>query len=67
MAVNLSSRPWAGTLDLPDANGFAEITPAVPLPQQPGGAVPPRVRRDDTPPAIGLDSWGFRMFRRATP
>ena len=67
VAVNLSSRPWTGTLDLPDANGYAEITPAVPLPQQPGGAVPPRLRRDDTPPAIGLDSWGFRMFRRAAP
>jgi cyclomaltodextrinase len=67
VVVNLSSRPWTGTLDLADASGFAEVTPAVPLPQQPGGAVPARAQRDDELPAIGLDSWGFRMFTRAAP
>jgi cyclomaltodextrinase len=64
VAVNLSSRPWTGTLDLPGASGYAEITPAVPWPQQPGGAVPPRLVRHDALPAIGLDAWGFRLFRR---
>jgi glycosidase len=67
VAVNLSSRPWTGALDLGDATGFAEITPVVPLPQQPGGAVPPRAERRDTLPSLGLDSWGFRIFRRARP
>jgi cyclomaltodextrinase len=65
VAVNLSSRPWTGALDVPDASGFAEITPAVPWPQQPGGAVPPRLARQDALPEIGLDAWGFRLFRRA--
>jgi glycosidase len=67
VAVNLSSRPWTGALDLAGAAGYAEITPAVPLPQQPGGAAPPRAKRDDTLPVLGLDSWGFRIFRRVIP
>jgi glycosidase len=65
VAVNLSSRPWAGTLELSDASAYTEVTPPVPLPQQPGGGVPPRATRADALPAIGLDSWGFRVFRRA--
>jgi glycosidase len=65
--VNLSSRPWTGTVSLRDPGGFVEVTPAVPLPQQPGGAAPPRARRHDALPSIGLDAWGFRIFRRATP
>jgi glycosidase len=83
VAVNLSSRPWTGTLELPDepdtrnahrvedarsaagtTERFAEVTPAVPLPQQPGGAVPPRPKRDDVWPALGLDAWGFRIYAR---
>jgi glycosidase len=67
VAVNLSSRPWSGTLELVDAKAYVEITPAVPLPMQPGGAVPPRTKRDDALPAVGLDAWGFRLFGRARP
>lgn len=64
VAVNLSSHPWAGTLDLPPGAPFAEITPAVPHPVQPGGAVPPRTRPEGSLPSLGLDAWGFRVFRR---
>jgi glycosidase len=67
VVVNFSSRPWTGVVEVGGASGFAEITPAVPLPQQPGGAVPPRVVRHDTLPTLGLDGWGFRIFRRPRP
>ena len=63
VAVNLSSRPWTGTIDA-GGGRYSEITPPVPLPQQPGGGAPPRVERHDSLPAIGLDGWGFRVFRR---
>lgn len=67
VVVNLSSRPWSGAVDVGGASGFAEITPAVPLPQQPGGAVPPRIERHDGLPSLGLDAWGVRIFRRPRP
>ncbi len=67
VTVNLSSQPWAGTVDAPAGPPFLEITPAVPLPQQPGGASPERTARTVELPALALDAWGFRLFRRATP
>jgi glycosidase len=48
VAVNLSSQPWTG----------------VPLPQQPGGGTPERAARKAELPALALDAWGFRVFRR---
>jgi hypothetical protein len=67
VTVNLSSQPWAGTVEAPAGAPFAEITPAVPLPQQPGGASPERAARKVELPALALDAWGFRLFRRTTP
>jgi glycosidase len=67
IAVNLSSQPWEGRLEAPAGGAFTEITPDVPLPVQPGGSVPPRKARLTALPALGLDAWGFRLFRRPTP
>jgi cyclomaltodextrinase len=67
VTVNLSSQPWAGTLDVPSGAPFAEITPPVPLPQQPGGASPERAVRTVELPTLALDPWGFRLFRRVAP
>jgi hypothetical protein len=64
VVVNLSSQPWTGTLEPPGGDSFAEITPAVPLPQQPGGGTPERAARQADLPALALDAWGFRVFRR---
>ena len=64
VAVNLSSQPWAGRVEAPAGPPFVEITPAVPLPQQPGGASPPRTAREVALPALALDAWGFRLFSR---
>jgi cyclomaltodextrinase len=64
VAVNLSSQPWTGRLELPAGGPFEEITPGVPLPQQPGGGTPERAARKVELPGLALDAWGFRLFRR---
>jgi cyclomaltodextrinase len=66
VVVNLSSRPLEARLAQADAAGFAEITPAVAHPVQPGGGVPPRQLRPAELPAIALDAWGYRIFTRRT-
>jgi glycosidase len=65
VAVNLSSQPWTGTVEPPAGARFAEITPGIPLPQQPGGGTPERAARKVELPALALDAWGFRVFARA--
>ena len=67
VAVNLSSQPFAGTVQAPAGAPFVEITPAVPLPQQPGGASPPRAVHAGELPTLALDAWGYRLFRRVAP
>ncbi len=67
VAVNLSSQPWTGTLEPPAGAAFTEITPRVPLPQQPGGGTPQRTARMVELPALALDAWEFRLFRRDRP
>jgi hypothetical protein len=49
VAINTSSQPWKGTVDIP-GSGFADITP------NPGPVALP---------ALALESFGFRLFRRA--
>ena len=55
VAINASNRPFRGQVVLPDATGFAEL--ALP-PEKPGAA---------QPPALELDAWGWRFYRRAAP
>jgi glycosidase len=64
VTVNLSSQPWTGTVEPPAGAPFVEITPGVPLPQQPGGSTPERAARKVELPALALDAWGFRVLRR---
>ena len=65
VAVNLSSMPYAGTVDMP-AGQYREITPdwrsaagVSPTPQD--------ARRTAALPALFLAPWEFRVFRRVTP
>lgn len=55
VAINASNRPFRGLVTLPDAAGFTEIA----LPPGKAGAV--------SLPALELDAWGWRFFRRAAP
>jgi glycosidase len=50
VAVNLSNRPFAGTVEASGA--FTEVTPGVSSPRPVGL------------PALALDAWGVRVFRR---
>ena len=52
VAINLSSRPFTGTIDATPA-GFTDVTPGV------------EAMRVIGLPAISLGAWGFRVFQRA--
>jgi cyclomaltodextrinase len=66
--INLSNRPFAGTVEVGAGSEFADITPDVGRPQPPdtpgleGEGVRPK--RAVGLPAISLDAWGYRIFRR---
>jgi glycosidase len=67
VAINFSNRPFEGTLEAPVAAGFADVTPDVAPPLPPDAPAPihkPRARTN-TLPALTLDAWGYRIFRRA--
>jgi glycosidase len=66
VAINFSSQPFVGTIEI-GGTGFAEVTPDVQPPLPPDAPAPQRITRARTMglPALALDSWGFRIFRRA--
>jgi glycosidase len=66
IAINLSNRPFFGSVEAPTANGFVEITPNVSQPQKPDDLTPQVSTRKQVVglPALSLDGWGYRFFRR---
>jgi cyclomaltodextrinase len=58
IAINFSNRPFAGFVEVANGAAFADVTPDIANPSQAA-----RVRAAALP-AIALDSWGFRIFRR---
>jgi glycosidase len=66
VAINFSNRPFVGTVEAPAGAPFADLTPdtRAPLPAD----APERERaaraRAVTLPALSLDAWGYRIFRR---
>jgi glycosidase len=67
VAVNLSNRPFSGTIEVGKAAGYRDVTPNVGPPQPPDA--PPTESALPKPPvgfpAISLDAWGYRIFRRS--
>jgi cyclomaltodextrinase / maltogenic alpha-amylase / neopullulanase len=61
VAVNFSTQPFAGTVETA-GEGFADVTPALDTSQGPAAPVGPRTA---ALPALALEPWGFRVFRRA--
>ncbi|HEY1402647.1 MAG TPA: alpha-amylase family glycosyl hydrolase [Pyrinomonadaceae bacterium] len=67
VAINFSNRPFAGTIEAASGAGFADVTPDVAPPLPPDAPAPehkPRARTVGLP-ALALDAWGYRIFRRA--
>jgi hypothetical protein len=52
VAINFSNQPFLGVVDTAAA-GFTDVTPGVEKP------------RPAALPALALDAWGFRIFRRS--
>jgi glycosidase len=68
VAINFSNRPFAGTVEAAGAAGFADVTPDVQPPLPPDAPAPahkPRARTVGLP-ALALDAWGYRIFRRTS-
>ena len=54
IAINLSSRPFAGSVEVTAGGSFQDVTPDIGL-----------EARATSLPAVSLDAWGFRVFRRS--
>ncbi|HJU54430.1 MAG TPA: alpha-amylase family glycosyl hydrolase, partial [Pyrinomonadaceae bacterium] len=67
VAINFSNQPFAGFVEGGGA-GFADVTPDTQPPLAPDATPAQRAARARTVglPAIALDSWGYRIFRRLT-
>jgi len=66
VAINFSNRSFNGIVEAPTAIGFVEITPDIGPPQKPDDLAPQVVSRKKVTglPALSLDAWAFRFFRR---
>jgi glycosidase len=67
VAVNLSNRPFFGSVEAGSAAGFSDVTPDIDPPLPPDAPAPDRAARRGmvSLPVLALDAWGYRIFRRA--
>jgi cyclomaltodextrinase len=67
VAINLSSSPFFGLVETAGVTGYADITPDVGPPLPPDAPVPEQTvrKRNVGLPALSLEAWGYRMFRRS--
>ncbi|MGH9970359.1 MAG: alpha-amylase family glycosyl hydrolase [Pyrinomonadaceae bacterium] len=66
VAINLSNRPFFGSVEVATGAGFADVTPDVGAPLPPDAPAPEQSVKKRTVglPALALDSFGYRIFRR---
>src|SRR5215207_501599 len=66
VAVNFSNRPFDGTVEAPAGSAFVDVTPDTrpPLPADATDAQRAARTRTAGLPALSLDAWGYRVFRR---
>ena len=67
VAINLSNRPFVGLVETGNGVYFMDITPDVAPPLPPDAPAPARAARVRHAglPALALDAWGFRIYRRS--
>jgi glycosidase len=65
VAINVSSRPFFGSVEVSNQSGYAEVTPVTHPPLAPDVFNPERTisKRSIGLPALSLDAWGYRIFR----
>jgi cyclomaltodextrinase len=59
IAINLTNRPFTGSVDVTRGEQFGEVTPNLGIAAYPSVSKNPEAFR-----ALALDSWGFRIFQR---
>jgi glycosidase len=66
VAINFSNRPLFGSVETPAGTTFVDVTPDVGPPLPPDAPAPEQAARSRPVglPAIALDAWGYRVFRR---
>lgn len=66
VTINFSSRPFFGSVEIPNGQSFIDVTPDVGAPLPPDTFNPERANqvRANALPVLSLESWGYRMFRR---
>lgn len=66
VAINFSNQPFMGFVEASGGAQFMEVTPDVQPPLPPDAPEPERAARMRAValPALALDAWGYRIFRR---
>jgi len=66
VAVNLSNRPFFGSVEVGSGPAFVDVTPEVGPPLPPDAPPPEQLARKRRVglPVLALDAWGYRIFRR---
>lgn len=66
VVLNLSSRPFAGTVEASSEAGYVDVTPDVGRPLPPDAPATERstVSREVRLPDVSLDAWAYKFFRR---
>jgi glycosidase len=66
VAVNLSNRPFFGSVEVGSGANFSDVTPDIAPPLPPDAPAPDRIAPTSRVglPALSLDAWGYRIFRR---
>lgn len=66
VAINLSNRPFFGSVEITGGMGFVDVTPDVGPPLPPDAPAPEQSARKRKVglPVLALDAWGYRIYRR---
>jgi cyclomaltodextrinase len=67
VAINLSNRPFFGSVEVGGGASFADVTPDIAPPLPPDAPAPAQAarKRSVALPVLSLDAWGYRIFRRS--